>query len=283
MSLFISAFIFASLLCFIVMTAYKARKYSRFPIHSRLELYPVPKEGSKRAGYGGSYLEEPKWWDKSRVIDRATEQKDILKEMLFIQKLFKNNRGLWWMSYSFHLGIYLLFAWTILLLPVGILKPATLNLFATAVGTSGFALATLGAAILLLRRICDRTLRAYTTLQEYFNLGLILCVLVTGIVSWTTLSSPYAVAEGMLHFSSQALPPFVNFHLILLGLMLIYIPASKMSHYVGKFFAFHKVLWDNDPVFQGNDVDERLRQASSRTPQQCWSAPHINPNDEVGQ
>ncbi len=57
-------------LCLIVFTlAVIARffKWSRMPMHVRWELYPVAHEG-KKAHYGGSYLEESKWWQKKREV-----------------------------------------------------------------------------------------------------------------------------------------------------------------------------------------------------------------------
>jgi len=269
-----------AMLCFLGITAIKAGKYRRYPIHSRLELYPVPKEGKLKARYGGSYFEEAEWWDKPRTIDRANQTKDILGEMLLIRKLFQNNRSLWWISYVFHVGIYVMFAWTILLLLATLWPHAVFVAFVSFIGGFGFALATVGAIGLLVRRVLDSTLKAYTTPQEYFNIILILLVLVTGIISWGAVSSPFEVALGLLTFSGLELAPLVIVHLILLGVMLIYIPVSKMSHYVGKFFAFHKVLWDNDPNQQGSQVNERLKKAASAAPattQAGWSASHISP------
>ena len=281
MSFVVAIFIIIAMMCFLLITAIKAWKYQRYPIHSRLELYPVPKEGNQRAHYGGSYFEEPRWWDKPRAIDGANEVKDILIEMLFIRKLFKNQKSLWWASYIFHLGIYVMFAWTLLLLFATIFPFSWLVTLTSAVGLLGFLLAPIGTILILVRRIFDATLRSHTTPLEYFNIILILFVLVTGLLSWFDVASPFDVARDLLPFGGsfaygcQALAPIVAVHLVALGIMLIYIPLSKMSHYVGKFFAFHKVLWDNDPNQQGSQVNERIKKASSQPQQVTWSAPHI--------
>lgn len=277
MSSFVLFFIIASVLCFIVLTAYKAWRYSHYPIHARLELYPVPKEGKGRAAYGGSYFEETEWWEKPRTLDNANETKDILGEMLFIHKLFVHQRSLWWASYAFHLGIYFMAAWTVLLLLAGIWPLAWLEVLAVVVGALGFGLSTLGAVLLLIRRVTDVTLRNFTTPQEYFNLALILFVLVTGIISWLFVASPFVVAMVVLQGVQVPLPPLVVVHVISFGLMLIYIPVSKMSHYVGKFFAFHKVLWDNDPNTQGSAVNARLKKSNDEPVRVTWQAPHASP------
>lgn len=61
-------------------------------------------------------------------------------------------------------------------------------------------------------------------------------------------------------------------HFVLLGIMFLYIPLSKMSHYVGKFFCFHKVLWDNDPNLKGSAVERRFEDAAQQPVTSPWSA-----------
>jgi nitrate reductase gamma subunit len=280
-SVLISAFIIIAMICFVLISLIRALRYNGMPTHGRLEIYPVPKEGGGRAEYGGSYMEEVQWYNKPRQVSHAGELIDMMKEMLFIKKLFENQRSLWWASYAFHLGIYVLIAFTLLLILAALWTEPLLITFATIVGVAGFALATLGSFLLLVRRMIDATLRKYTTPQEYFNILLIFAVLVTGIISWTVFADPFKVAAGILAFGASEIPAFVLVHLVLLGIMFIYIPISKMSHYVGKYFSFHKVLWDNDPNFVGNKVNESMRRDAQNPPQHTWSAPHINPPTNV--
>lgn len=246
------------------------------PMHSRLDLYPVPKEAG-RAEYGGSYYEELEWWSKPRKISHIGEIKDMLLEMLFIKKLFENQRKLWWASYSFHLGIYFLFAWTILLL-ISTVWPASFIIYLNfLVGAAGFALAFAGNATLLFYRTFDPSLRKYTTPQEYFNLLLILAVLVSGVYAWNseTFGQAGHLIGQLLSFQALDVGPALTVHLLLLGFMFFYIPLSKMNHYIGKYFTFHKVLWENDPNLPGSKVEQELQKAAANPPQTKWSAPHI--------
>lgn len=273
-----------AVLCFLVLSLAKAWRFSHYPLHSRLELYPVPKEGKGRAEYGGSYFEEPLWWSKPRSINTANETKDILMEMLFIKKLFRYQRSFWWASYAFHLGIYCMVAWSVLLILATLWPLEWLVLLASIVAIIGFALTTCGALALLIRRIVNPTLRHYTTPEEFFNLSLILFVLISGIICWTAIASPYEVAAllfGQSGTDPAILSPLVVVHLIALAIMIVYIPASKMSHYVGKFFAFHKVLWDNDPNHKGSKVNEQLVRQSKGAKPATWAAPHILSNDQT--
>ncbi len=274
----LSIYVILSVLCFIGFSSYKAWKYATMPMHSRLDLYPVPKEAG-RAEYGGSYYEETEWWAKPRKVSHLGEIKDMLMEMLFIKKLFQNQRKLWWPSYSFHLGIYFLFAWTILLV-ISVAWPATFIVYLTSfVGIVGFILAFVGNVVLLMHRVFEQDLKKYTTPQEYFNLILILAVLVTGIYAWSgsMISGQAGQTVGQL-ISLQALEvgPALTIHLVLLGFMFFYIPLSKMNHYIGKYFTFHKVLWDNDPNLPGSKVEQDLQEAAANPPKTKWSAPHMN-------
>lgn len=282
--------LFLAMACFLLISAYKAWQFARMPLHGRMDLYPIPKE--KGHEHGGSYYEEVEWWNKPRHVSHMAELVDMLKEIIFIKKLFQNQRKFWWFSYALHLGIYFLFAWTVLLLAGGITElagvpvtadgswwPVLIYYLSALCGYLGFILATFGAIMLIIRRVSDNVLKKYTTPQEYFNLLLLLAALVTGIAAWGgdfTFSTAGNFAKDAL--SGAASPTsLVLVHLLILSLMFIYIPLSKMSHYVGKFFTFHKVLWENDPNLPGSEIEAKVKAAMGYKAQNSWSAPHIKP------
>lgn len=259
------------------------------PLHARMELYPVPQEKGRHT-YGGSYMEEPEWWRKPHQISKSSEIVDMLKEMLFIKKLFENQRSLWWMSYSFHLGIYMLGVWAILLI-AGVLTefagisvsahasfwPALVYYLTIATGVIGFAIITVGVFLLLMRRVFDPVLNKYTTPQEYFNLVLLLAASITGIMVWTpdlTFAAARELTAQILTLSVAASPLLV-IHLILLEVLLVYIPPSKMGHYVGKYFTYHKILWENEPNLVGSPIEDKVKAALTNKPTTAWGASHI--------
>lgn len=275
----ILGFVIAALVLFLILSAAKFLKYSKWSTHGRFDLYPVPKEGDGRGEYGGSLYEQDKWWEKERHVDKVAEMADVMKEMLFIRKLFVSQRSLWGPSMLFHGGIYVMMAWSVLLIISGLTQVDWVCAVVNFIGIVGFACATIGAAWLLIKRLTEVDFRNYTTPQEYFNLILILVVLVTGIYCWTAAGySPNEVA-GMLFGTVPAkeLSGIVVFHLILMGLLMIYIPVSKMGHYAGKFFAFRSVFWNNDPNLAGSVVDQKMRAAAAQPVTTKWGAPHINP------
>jgi len=282
---------YVSLFAFIGLSIYKAIQYGKMPMHGRLDLYPIPKEKGK-GHYGGSYYEELEWWKKPRETSLFEEIIDMLKEMLFIKKLFDNHRPLWWISYSLHLGIYTLFAWTALLFVGALTELAGISMdsghwwavivyhltFIT--GLAGGLMVAFGSGALFLKRQFVQSFKKYTTLQEYFNLAFIFAVALTGLMVWANdpgFNYGRHIAKSMLTFSPIQADAILSIHIILLGLLLIYIPLTKMSHYVGKYFSFHKVLWDNDPNLPGSEIDKKIKGAPAVKPKNNWSAPHYQP------
>lgn len=287
-------FIYFSILAFFAFSAFKFYQYASMPMHGRWELYPVPKEPGEKSHYGGSYYEDLEWWNKPRKVSYASEIREMMKEMLFIKNLFINQRGQWWISYSMHLGIYVIGLWTALILAGAVIEIygysfATAGSFANPwlgvvyyatiiAGVAGALLLTIGSGGLILKRLTNNDFSKYTTPQEYFNLFFLFSVAVSGLVVWigdTSFQYGRDIMFGLLTFSPIQSSPALTLHIILLGALLIYIPQTKMSHYVAKYFAFHKVLWENEPNLKGSKTEKMVEQAISYKPKISWSAPHI--------
>lgn len=290
--MFLLIFTYVSLFLFIYLSVRKAKQYAMMPFHGRLDLYPIPKEKGKTK-YGGSYMEETKWWEKPREISLVAEMKEMFKEMLFIKKLFDHQQPFWWLSYSLHLGFYLLAAWTVMVFLgaamelAGFTVPSdngwsTLVYYITfCTGGAGLILTGIGSLALLLKRVSVESFKKYTTPQEYFNLIFILIVDITGIIVW--LGDPgfeygRSIALSLLSFKPIQAGGIISLHIILLGLLLVYIPLTKMSHYVAKHFTFH-ILWDNEPNLKNSEVEKKVRENAGFKPRKTWSAPHFLPTN----
>jgi nitrate reductase gamma subunit len=270
-------------------------QFAKMPMHGRWELYPVPKEADSKRHYGGSYYEDIEWWNKPREVSHIGEIVDMLKEMLFIKNLFVNQRRQWWICYAMHLGIYLLFVWTGMLFVGGIIELSGTVVTATAGGFAGFVyyitliagaaggiMLAVGSIGMYLKRSFNETLSKYTNPNEYFNLFFLFAVAASGLVVWSGdigFSYGREIMVSLMTFSPIQADFALTLHIVLLGAVMIYIPQSKMSHYVGKYFAFHKVLWENTPNVRNSEMENVVKESFNYKPttQTSWSAPHINP------
>ena len=101
---------------FIVATGCLIYRQINLPLHVRWEIYPVQHETTAKVAYGGSYMEEVNWWNNPYESSRINELKYMVPEILFLRGLWKENRSLWWLSFPFHFGLYLMMATFVLLL-----------------------------------------------------------------------------------------------------------------------------------------------------------------------
>jgi hypothetical protein len=97
-----------ALAVFLLGCAIRAVGYASQPLHLRWELYPVPHEDPRRARHGGSYFEELGGREQRGRPNRLGELRVMLAEILLMRGLWEHNRPLWYRSYPFHLGLYLL-------------------------------------------------------------------------------------------------------------------------------------------------------------------------------
>ncbi|MDD4334579.1 MAG: nitrate reductase gamma subunit [Desulfotomaculaceae bacterium] len=290
----LTVFMYTAITAFVFFSLRKAWQYAHNPLANRWELYPVPGEPGARRRHGGSYYEEAEWWTSPRQVSRIGQYKEMLKEMLFMKSLFINRKRFWTFSYAMHLGIYVLGLFTLFLLAGAAtemfgMRVASLDgvsshpwaafvYFATAVaGFSGAFLTACGSASLLVYRVSDKALRKYTAGDEYFNLFFILTAAVSGLVAWSTdpgFNYSRGVVIAMLSFTPVRSGVALMAHLLIFGALLIYIPRTKMSHYIGKYFAYHKVLWDNEPNLKGSALERIVEKNLANRPQDGWSSPH---------
>src|SRR5512140_149188 len=158
------------------------------PLHLRWEVYPVPHEAPERVAHGGSYFEQGEWWRQPRKRHLFGERRVMVPEILFLHALRQHNRPLWYRSFPFHFGLYLLAGSTAIAFGgalVARLAPDAagsrawhaIEFAANAMGTTGVVLCVAGALGLLHRRLTDPALRVSTTPGDIFNLGFFVAAL----------------------------------------------------------------------------------------------------------
>ncbi len=279
---------YLGLAVFIVVVLGKIIKYLRMPLHVRWELYPVPHEKGRE--YGGSYFEELNWWEKPIKRSSLSQVKFMIPEILFVRALYHDNRKLWYVSFPFHFGIYLVISCLGLLFIGAIANiaglssqsaiPVLLQSLAIIFGAIGLILGTIGAIGLLLRRTFDKDLRAFAAPIDYFNLVFILAIFLSGLLSWLNFDSTLTVSreymKGLITLSPVAVGgSSLVVHIILLSLFLIYLPFTHMTHFIGKYFTWHEVRWDDRINTRGSSIEAKVNKLLNV--KQNWSAPHMKP------
>jgi nitrate reductase gamma subunit len=278
---------------FVVAVIVRSIIWLRMPMHMRWELYPVAHEPG-RAAYGGSYLEEVDWWKKPRETSLIGELKVMVPEILFLVALKEHNPKMWLRSFPFHFGLYLVIGSTALMMGSGILAAALPDLLAGGLGTvlrlviqvtgiGGLGLSLVGALGLLQRRITAADLRDFTTPADLFNLVFFVVAFGLALVHIVLVDPSMAISmafvQGLVTFQPLPLAGDVSqvilsaSTIVLLALLVAYIPLTHMSHFIGKYFAYHAIRWNDAPNLRGGkqeaSIEELLKQPVT------WSAPHI--------
>jgi nitrate reductase gamma subunit len=282
----------AAAVVFLVACIARIVMYARAPLHLRWELYPVPHEEPGRVEHGGSRFEEVDGWTLPIRSGFLGELKLMVPEMLFLKGLYEFNRKLWYRSFPFHFGLYLLTG-TLGLLVSGALfslfAPAgfpaalayLLRLVSSVTGAAGLVLAMLGAAGLLVRRVTDPSLLVYTTRGDIFNLIFFLAAF--SVFSAGSLLRPapapdtLTIIVGLLTWNTALeIPGLLAAGLLLTSMLVAYIPLTHMSHFIAKYFTYHAVRWDDAPNRRGGKLETRLAEYLTYRP--TWAAAHIGAN-----
>ncbi|NUQ65141.1 MAG: respiratory nitrate reductase subunit gamma [Pirellulales bacterium] len=285
---FTGPFLYAAALLFLAGTAYKIISISRMPRHLRWELYPLP-----RLGAAGSRYQQVDHGRSPREISRLAEIGVMAEEILLLKKLFANRRDLWFGSYLLHVGLYFSIAGFGLVLTEAVLvsaglaaAPASGSLAARVLGEvvivagiGGSAAGLFGAAFLLARRLTDPGLRDMSDPVTFFNLAFLVVLFASGLLAWTAdgpleqvrthMASLLRGRPGVVPSTSLALA------MTLSGLFAAYLPFSRMFHFAAKYFFYHRILWDDEPMHGGTAI-QRDFAGYLRYPL-TWSGEHLQP------
>ena len=276
---------YASLAVFAAVMLFRTVSMVRRPVHLRWELAPIPHEKGKGT-YGGSYFEEFEWWTKTPEKSHLNEAVYMFQEIVFLKAVWEHFRRLWWFSFPFHFGMYLLIVAGIPVLfgaVLGLLGTSTadwgwLNKLVVALAWCGCLLGGLGAAGLLISRLTDPRLRAVQTGITLFNLAFLIVVFVSGglaLFAFNDFSQRLtAFVQALLTAdSSVQMPAVLAVHLVLTFLFLAYLPFTQMLHFVAKYFTYHRVRWDDRAMTPGSPMEKEVSGLLQQPV--TWSAEHL--------
>lgn len=276
----------------------KALRYAMAPQSMRWELYPVPHEKGK-AEYGGSYLEELDWWTKPRHKDLFNELKEMAAEVILLKGVFHHNKRAWSSSWPFHFGLYLCIGWLVLLLVGAIAEVAGVRMAAYGMvgwrilhyltagfGYAGLVLSGLGALGLLIWRSSDVAMRKFSSPIDYFNLVFFVVVAAVALAAHLTADPGHAAMRSYVHAMITFVPvrevgTLLMLEIILISLLIMWIPLTRMSHFVAKYFLYHSVRWEDEPNKRGSKLDRVLQAQLTR--KIGWGAPHIDSEKTWGE
>ncbi len=272
---------------FVFMTAATFIKYAKLPRHLRWDLYPVPHQGPE-----GSKYQKVDFAGIKPHFSLFHELKEMSQEMLFIKKAYIHNPKVWLGSFPLHAGIYLGALWLVLLTVSALcelggiavsggassLVVRFLHFGVIITGAGGFAAGLFGSLVLLVLRIADEDMRLFSDPVSFVNLALMIFLFGSSLSAWIFADSSFSLIRhhvaGLLSFSM----PTVGSGLIVLQLtsycaFLLYLPFSRMMHFVGKYFFYHHILWDDEMMKRNSAMENDI--ATYLHYKMTWSAPHI--------
>lgn len=286
MSIFFYCLAYVAVIAFVAVAVMRIIGYLKKPQHLRWELYPVAHETSERVEYGGSYLEKVDWWKDKYHSSIVGALKGFLVEALLLKATWEHNPSLWFRTYPFHIGLYLL---------LGAMGMTVLAAFGTMAGAEGFvtfctAVTVLcnvigfggvlfGAVGLIQRRLCDKGLRKYTTPEHFFNLALFGVYALFGFImclaysAWDFALMGNAFIYGMLTFTAMEMTPLYVLYLLIGFFMFFWVPYSFLGHLFMKYFTWHDIRWGDEPYINNPKLQQQL--ANNLNLPVSWRAPHV--------
>jgi len=213
----------------------------------------------------------------------------MFSEILFLRSLRQFNRKLWSRSFPFHFGLYLMIGSATALgasALVSIWTPAwaggwmghASHVLYTAAGLAGAVLVVVGSVGLLLTRLRDADLRDYTAAGDLFNLVFFTGTCTLLLIGYADRGARFpgvlALTRGLLTgHATSAVPAALAAGLVLLAVLTAYIPYTHMAHFIGKYFTYHAVRWDDARVLPGGTLERKMAEYLTYRP--TWSAPHV--------
>jgi len=202
---------------------YRIRLYARTPAPLRIPTTPAP-------------------------ITQAGVVKRMFFEVTLFNSLFKSNKWIWLFGWVFHAALLFVllrhlryftdpvWSWVALIQPLG--------------AYAAFAMLA-GLAGLWARRFLVDRVRYISSPSDHLMLALLIAIGLTGLgmkyVAHTDIVAVKAFFLGLMYFDWQPLPTdlLLNLHLLLVALLMIVFPFSKLLHAPGVFFSPTRNQIDN--------------------------------------
>ena len=222
---------------FLIGMTCRIMRWMKVPVPFQLTVFPAPKDGAGQVMAIGS-------------------------ELLLFKSLLKNDKNLWLWAWLLHVSLAMVIGGHI----VGIyflmnqftligLSPAASQTMSATFGTVAGLVLMIALVVLFYRRISDPEVKRLSDPADFFDLLLIFAVVLTGNHMrlpgvHVDLPAIKAYMGGLLTFSPIAIPENAIFisHFILVNILLMYFPFSKLVHVAG-FFINRAMLVEKAPEY----------------------------------
>jgi nitrate reductase gamma subunit len=177
----------------------------------------------------------------------------MAREVVLFESLFKSNLWIWGLGVLFHASLVLVllrhlryftepvWSWVAFIQPFGMYAGITM---------------LLGLAGLLARRIFVERIRYISTPSDHLMLVLLMAIALSGLTMTFAVHTDVIAVKGfflglmsfaILHSDSQVLPSSVVLyaHLLMVAVLLLIFPVSKLLHAPGVFFSPSRNQADN--------------------------------------
>lgn len=172
----------------------------------------------------------------------------LAKEAILFAALFRSNKWTWLFGWMFHMSLFVVLANHLRFFIKDVPLPLVLL---QNVGEYAAFTMFIGLAGLLIRRFYVARVKYISSPSDYLWLILLIFIALSGIimrfVSHTDIVAVKEFSLGLLSFNWQALPldfPLM-LHLLLVAILMILFPFSKLLHIPGLFFAPTRNQVDN--------------------------------------
>lgn len=199
----------------------------------------------------------------------------VFREVAFFRSLFRSNKSLWLGGYLFHLGMLFVFVKHLrFFFPA---TPAFIDSLVNIDLYTGFIMLAALIFLFILRLAVDRHFYI-SIVNDYLLLGLLIAIAGTGLLSrfWDSSDTRAMIPHikefvgGLFSFSPGPVPTNKLFliHFVLVMILLIYFPFSKLVHSVGIFFSPTRNQIDNSRIKRwGPWTVKKSRYARSQKPE----------------
>jgi nitrate reductase gamma subunit len=142
----------------------------------------------------------------------------------------------------------------------------------------GCGLGLAGTTGLMVRRLVIHELKSFSSFGAYFNLAFLMSIYLTGLVAVATIPDymPRMTQLFMAVFTFQfgfSLPAAAAVHVVLACAFFIYLPFTYMMHFVAKYFTYHEIRWNDEPMTAGSKMEKEVTSLLGQ--KISWSADHI--------